>query len=230
MQLAILYAVVVLLIIIFNCLTGSSNTIFGNYNTIVCNGNGSFIVGNSNCIGRGSCGNILFGGLNTVFQYVYNSVAFGSQITVSKSSTLYANNICVTGGLFSAGVSTDNVSICQTGAGGYIDFDLLPSSTYYYTNNSESDFTLNLRGLIYCSMNNLLQVGKSLNATFLNTNGSTAYSLTGIYIDGNLQTVKWLNTTGYPAGNAESVDSYSITTIKTGENLYSVLACHNKFA
>jgi hypothetical protein len=76
----------------------------------------------------------------------------------------------------------------------------------------------------------LLDVNKTLTATFLNTNGSTAYALTGINIDGTERAIKWLNGTGsYPAGNTGSIDAYSITTVKTGDNLYIVLGSQGKF-
>ena len=126
----------------------------------------------------------------------------------------------------------ENITICSSvGASGLINIDTISSSTVYYIPNSTSDFRLNLRGSASCSFNSLVDVNKTLTTTFLNTNGSTAYSLTGVSIDGTDVSIKWLNGIGsYPAGNPDSVDSYSITAIKTGDNLYSIFASQGKFA
>jgi len=125
----------------------------------------------------------------------------------------------------------ENITICSSiGASGLINFDTISSSSMYYTPNSTANFYLNLRGNASCSFNSFVDVNKTLTATFLNTNGSTAYALTGISIDGTGRTIKWLNGTGsFPAGNSGSVDSYSITAVKTGNNLYTVFGSQGKF-
>jgi hypothetical protein len=143
-----------------------------------------------------------------------------------------------TGNFLSTGVGSvtlsaieENITICSSiGASGLINFDAISSSSMYYTPNSTANFYLNLRGNASCTFNSLVDVNKTLTTTFLNNNGSTPYALTGISIDGTDRTIKWLNGSGtYPAGNIFSIDSYSITVVKTGNNLYTVFGSQGKF-
>jgi hypothetical protein len=160
----------------------------------------------------------------------------GAFVTTGQTGTLVATS--QTGNFLSTGAGSvilsaieENITICSSvGASGLINFDTISSSSMYYTPNSTANFYLNLRGNASCSFNCFVDVNKTLTATFLNTNGSTAYALTGISIDGTGRTIKWLNGTGsYPAGNTGSVDSYSITAVKTGNNLYTVFGSQGKF-
>jgi hypothetical protein len=143
----------------------------------------------------------------------------------------------LTGGLVGTGIGylsisaiAENITVCNTYASGLINFDVISSSSLYYICNASGNFGLNLRGSASCTFNNLLPTNKTLSVTFLNTNGVTAYNLTGITVDGILQTIKWLNGTGAPpAGNTGSIDSYSITAVKTGSALYKILASQGMY-
>jgi len=152
----------------------------------------------------------------------------GSFVTTSQTG----NFLSTGAGSVALAAIEENITICSSvGASGLINFDTISSSSMYYTPNSSANFYLNLRGNSSCSFNSLVDLNKTLTATFLNTNGSTAYALTGINIDGTGRTIKWLNGSGtYPAGNTGSIDSYSITAVKTGDNLYTVFASQGKFA
>ena len=112
-----------------------------------------------------------------------------------------------------------------------INFNVIDSSTMYYTQDSTADFYLNLRGNSSTAFNSILGINKTLTITFLNTNPSSAfYSLTGLSIDGVQSSVKWLNGNGTPpSGNVNSIDLYSITAMKTGNNLYKVFGSQGKF-
>jgi hypothetical protein len=60
----------------------------------------------------------------------------------------------------------------------------------------------------------MLEVGQSLTVVFKVTNGTTAYYLTQLQIDGTNVTPKWL--IDAPAfGTPSGVDAYSITITKT---------------
>jgi hypothetical protein len=147
-------------------------------------------------------------------------------------TTGQTGNFLSTGaGSVELGAIEEKVTVCSSvGASGLINFDTISSSSMYFVLNSTANFSLNLRGNSSCTFNSFVDANKTLTATFLNTNGSTAYALTGISIDGTNRAIKWLNGTGtYPAGNTGSVDMYSITTVKTGDNLYTVFGSQGKF-
>ena len=78
-------------------------------------------------------------------------------------------------------------------------------------------------------MNSFLAVGESTTLTALVTNGSTAYTINTYKIDGVAVTPNWSTGTA-PAGNADALDVYSFTIIKTAASTYTVLASFAKFA
>lgn len=101
------------------------------------------------------------------------------------------------------------------GASGTIPIDLKSSSFWYYNGNASGNITLNLRGDSSTTLDSLLGVGASITFNFLNQNGTTAYYVSAVQIDGSAATVKWSGGTAPSAGNASSTDAYSITVIKT---------------
>lgn len=122
---------------------------------------------------------------------------------------------------------TTNVS--ATAANSTINFDVLTQSVLYYTTNAAGNFTINFRGNANQSLNNTMPVGASVTATFLNTNGSTAYYNSAVTVDGNSVTPKWQGVTP-TAGNASAIDSYNYVIIKTAGATFTVLASQTKFA
>ena len=115
-------------------------------------------------------------------------------------------------------------------ATGTINFDTITQSILYYTSNSSANFTLNFRGDSGTLLNALMSTGSSITLVFMNTNGSTAYYPTAITIDGNAVTPKIQGGTAITSGNASSIDSYSITIIKTANATFTVLEAQTKFA
>ena len=63
------------------------------------------------------------------------------------------------------------------------------------------------------------------------TNGATAYYNTAVQVDGVAVTPKWQGgITLVTQGNANSVDIYVYTVIKTGAAAFTVLASQTKYA
>ena len=122
------------------------------------------------------------------------------------------------------------MTISATAATGTINFDIITQSILYYTSNSSANFTLNFRGDSGTLLNALMAIGNSITLVFMNTNGSTAYYPTAITIDGNAVTPKIQGGTAITSGNASSIDSYSITIIKTANATFTVLEAQTKFA
>jgi hypothetical protein len=77
-----------------------------------------------------------------------------------------------------------------------------------------------------------MQTGQSASIALLVTNGATPYYPSAINIDSTASgvTVKYINGTSISSGNANSIDIYSITVIKTGSATYTVLISQTKFA
>jgi len=133
-----------------------------------------------------------------------------------------------------ADVKTSNIletaTVSATAATGTINYDVTTQSVLYYTTNASGNFTVNFRGSSGTSLNTIMATGESLSATFLVTNGSTAYYNSAVQVDGSSITPKWQGGSAPTSGNASSVDSYTYVIIKTGSATFTVLASVTKFA
>lgn len=121
-------------------------------------------------------------------------------------------------------------TIAATAATGTINYDVTTQSVQYYTSNATGNWTLNFRGSSGTSLNTLMQTGECISATFLVTNGSTAYYNSAVTIDGTSVTPKWQGGSAPTSGNASSTDCYTYVIQKTGSATYVVLASQTKFA
>ena len=124
----------------------------------------------------------------------------------------------------------ETITISATAATGTINYDASTQAVLYFTTNASGNFTVNFRGTSGISLNTLMSTGQSLSATFLVTNGATAYYNSVVQVDGSTVTPKWQGGTAPTSGNASSIDSYTYVIIKTGSAAFTVLASVTKFA
>ena len=134
--------------------------------------------------------------------------------------------------LTAADVTTviETASIVASPATGTINIDFSTNPTVYYTSNATANWTLNVRGTSGVTLNDTLTTGQIATVTFLATNGATPYRPTVFQVDGSAVTPKWMGGTAPSAGNANSIDSYTLAIIKTGSAAFTVLASQTKFA
>lgn len=124
----------------------------------------------------------------------------------------------------------EKVVVSPTAATGTIAFDTNVQSVLYYTSNASANWTLNVRGDSSTTLNNFMSIGESLSIAFMVTTGATPYYQTGFQIDGVSVTPKWQEGAAPSSGNANSIEVYSITIIKTASATYTALASRTKFA
>jgi hypothetical protein len=125
----------------------------------------------------------------------------------------------------------ERTTVSATAATGTVNFDAATQSVLYYTTNASANWTLNIRGSSGTTLTSMLATGDAITVVFLNTNGATAYYPTVYQIDGSAVTPKWQGGTAPSAGNASSIDSYSLTIIKTASTpTYTVLGSQTRFA
>lgn len=110
------------------------------------------------------------------------------------------------------------------------NFDVISQAVQYYTSNTTTNFTFNLRGNSSTTLNTVMSVGQSATIALLVTNSTTAYYPNVIQVDGTNQTIKWQNGTAISAGSVSAIDVYTFTIIKTAANVYTVLGSQTKFA
>jgi hypothetical protein len=144
------------------------------------------------------------------------SLVFGTSPTLSTPIMLSPEERC---------------NIVSTAASGTINFNILTSTIWFYTNNATADHTLNFRGDAGNTLNSLLAIGDSISLIWLNTNGSSAFRPTAFQIDGASITPIWSGGAAPTTGNANSIDAYSFSIIKTAATpTYTVLAGQARFA
>jgi len=124
------------------------------------------------------------------------------------------------------------ITVAATAATGTINVDLATSAIHYYTANSSADWTFNFRGNGSTTLNSMLNVGGTISVAFMITNGATPYkpAATSVQVDGVTVTPKWNGGTAPSTGNANSIDVYTFTIIKTASATYTVLGTQSKFA
>jgi hypothetical protein len=124
----------------------------------------------------------------------------------------------------------EKVTISATAATGTINYDLSTQSVLYYTSNATGNWTLNIRGDSSTTLNSMMATGQSMTLAFLATQGSTAYYNSAVTIDGSSVTPKWFGGSFPSAGNANGIDVYTYTIIKTGSATFTALASLSRFA
>jgi hypothetical protein len=125
----------------------------------------------------------------------------------------------------------ETVAISNSQATGTVNVDLSTAAVHYYTGNSAANWTFNFRGNSGTTLNSLLSVGQSATVAFLATN-TTAYYPTAFQVDGTgtSVTVEWQGGSAPTSGNANSIDVYTFTIIKTASAAYTILASQTRFA
>ncbi len=183
--------------------------------TTITAGTATVVTASSLALGQYQSGTLFFSSASA-------AIFFGDSATPSAGSTITRPKLVS---------PTELTTVTATAATGTINYDSMTQGVLYYTSNASANFTLNIRGNSTTTLNSLLSVGDAITVVFLNTNGGTAYYPTVYQIDGSAVTPKWQGGTAPTAGNVSSVDSYSLTIIKTAATpTYLVLASQTKFA
>ena len=120
--------------------------------------------------------------------------------------------------------------IAATATTGTVNFDVITQAVLYHTTASAGNFTVNFRGDGSNSLNNIMDTGESLTVAFLTTNTGTPYYNNAVTIDGSSVTPEWQGGTAPSGGNANSIDVYTYTIIKTGDAAFTALAAQSQFA
>ena len=164
----------------------------------------------------------------------FTAATAGTDYVAPGTATTFTALQTFAGTSSNADLKTSNIlettTISATAATGTINFDTTTQSVLYYTTNASGNFTVNFRGSSGTTQNTIMATGESLSATFLVTNGATAYYNSAVQVDGSSVTPKWQGGTAPTSGNASAIDSYTYVIIKTGSAAFTVLASITKFA
>jgi len=145
-------------------------------------------------------------------------------------TTLATTGVTTLGTYASVYELLENATISASAPTSTTNFDVVTQAVQYYTSNTTTNFTLNIRGNSTTTLNTMLTTGQSATFALMVTNGSTAYYPNAVTIDGTSVTPKWGGGTAPSAGNASAIDVYVYTVIKTASATYTVLANQTKYA
>ena len=123
----------------------------------------------------------------------------------------------------------ENVTVTASAIGANLNFDVKTDSFKLFTSSQTNNFCVNLRGDGSTTLDNSMKAGESLTVSVAVTNGSTAYFLSNTQIDGQLFVPKVQGGSQLTGGNANSLDVYLLTIIKTGTNTYTTLLSQTQF-
>jgi hypothetical protein len=235
--------------------SGNDNYFFGREAGKGLNGNTNTVIGYSGAQYATGDNNIFFGpyagqssnGSENLFigyQAGDSSTESNALVISGRDSNGYPNPI-ITGSFNDLSVNflgsvklnqatRENVYTTSTGFNGYT-FSLVEGTTVrgpiqYITANATGNGTVNIRHSSSLSLNDWLGVGEVVTVVLQVSNGSTAYYPNAWQIDGTSVTPKWQGGTAPSAGNANSIDIYSLTIQKTASATYTILASQTKFA
>lgn len=161
------------------------------------------------------------------------TVSIGQSVGTLDSPTfesLTANSSLTVNGLLTPVSVKEAITISATAATGTINLDARTTPAVLYTSNSSANWTINVRGSASLALNSMLAIGEMATVTFLATNGTTAYRPTAFQVDGASITPKWQGGNAPATGNANSIDAYTFTVIKTANAAFTMLASQTKFA
>ena len=164
----------------------------------------------------------------------FTAATAGTDYVAPGTATTFTALQTFAGTSSNADLKTSNIlevaTVSATAATGTIDYDVTTQSVLYYTTDVSGNFTVNFRGSSGTSLDTIMATGESLSATFLVTNGASAYYTSAVQVDGSSVTPKWQGGSAPTSGNASSIDSYTYVIIKTASATFTVLASVTKFA
>jgi hypothetical protein len=149
--------------------------------------------------------------------------------TISTLSSPIISNATLTSPMLTS--PEESVSIVATASAGTVNVDMKSSGVTFATANATGNWVLNLRGDNSSTANSLLSVGQSISHVYMNTNGTGVFYPTSYTVDGTAVTPRWQSAGTPSTGNANSIDAYAFTIVKTASTpTYTVLASQTRFA
>jgi hypothetical protein len=149
------------------------------------------------------------------------TVTTAAQPNITSLGTLVSLTV---GGTSTIQQALEKVTPNATGATGTINYDILTQAIIQNTSNATGNFTLNFRGNGSTSMDSFMSTNQSATCTYVNKNGTTAYFLSAVQIDGAARTVNWSFGAAPSLATAtiSGYDVYQFNFIKTASNTYTI--------
>jgi hypothetical protein len=126
--------------------------------------------------------------------------------------------------------STEVVTVNATVVPATVNYDVTTQSVVYYTGGAGgSNWTVNFRASVGTTLNTALATGRSVTVVLMATQNATPCYNNIIQVDGNTLIPKYQGGIAWTSGNANAIDVYVYTIIKTASATFTVLASQTKF-
>lgn len=126
----------------------------------------------------------------------------------------------------------------ETALTGLQTINIENGAVYYYSADSVADFQFKITSS-GSTLNSLMANHETFTMVAFCTQGTSAKKLSAITVDnltsgapgtvGAQTIIRWFGGAPYPSGNPSSIDVYTITVVKNGDNLFSVFASQSSF-
>jgi len=126
--------------------------------------------------------------------------------------------------------SAELMQIVPVGLTGTYNFYIAGGAVQYATANAVANWQMNFGWNGANTLNSVMSIGDSMSAAVLATQGASAFYPTTFRVDGTAVTPRWQGGSAPSSGNANGIDSYVFTIIKTNEATFVVLASQTRFA
>lgn len=127
-----------------------------------------------------------------------------------------------------SGQALENFYVNPTGFAGYNFYAASNGAIQYLANTATANGTLNITASPTQSLNAFMAVGQVITCTLMVTTAATAYYPTSYSIDGITVTPRWVGGTAPSSGNANSIDTYTLSIFKTGVKAYIIIGSQTK--
>ena len=152
-----------------------------------------------------------------------NSTSSTSGAVIVTGGIGVSGNLNVGSGLGVSGLTsltyTSEKLSTKSSATGVVTHDLTTGSIFYHSSIS-NNFTANITNVPDTN-------DRAIGVTLVLSQGVTAYMATALQIDGNAQTIKWVNNS-VPSGAANKVDVVGFSLIRTGSS-WTVLGQYSTY-
>ena len=113
---------------------------------------------------------------------------------------------------------------------GNVTVNILENSIRYFTSATTSNICINIRGDDSTTLNSVMNVGNTITSAVLITNGGTPQYVQNTQVDNVLVVPKVSGGEQLSEGNADSIDIYTITVVKTADATFTMFLSQTQFA
>jgi hypothetical protein len=122
----------------------------------------------------------------------------------------------------------EGVKILGNDLGAVSEINLEEGMTHLRTANLGTDIRPNIRYSATRTLDNIMNTGEGITVTIIHAVSNTAHNVSGLEIDGAIQSVNWIGGSAPSDGGGSGVDIYTFNIIKTAANTYTVIGGHTK--